>query len=179
MTGRVVIILVDALREDTSLNPKVMPFLQELNLKAVTMYFLALPLLWSYILNGFVVTWTLPHFSSIFLGFLSIVQGLFVPVIGLVLWRPERADLQVRPKPLVLALLTASTRTSLVISLQLMEKKNTDSASKIIVKMKNTSPRYQLSRNIVPIARVTVTAITTIFTANVRFLPSSRWLWDT
>ena len=56
-----------------------------LSFTAVTLYILAWPFLWSYVVNGFEVTWTLPHFPSMFLGFLSIVQGLFVSVIGFLL----------------------------------------------------------------------------------------------
>ena len=48
-------------------------------------YLLSLPLLWSYMLNGALVSWTLPDFASMFLGFLSLLQILFVSVIGLVL----------------------------------------------------------------------------------------------
>lgn len=56
-----------------------------LNWVACILYLLALPVLWSYHRNGALVTWTLPEFSSMFLGFLSILQGLFVTVIGLAL----------------------------------------------------------------------------------------------
>jgi hypothetical protein len=46
---------------------------------------LMLPILWSYILNGTVVTWTLPDFPSMFQGFLALIQALAVAAIGLVL----------------------------------------------------------------------------------------------
>ncbi len=51
----------------------------------VTLYLLALPALWSYALNGLIITWALPDFLSMFLGFLSIVQGLLVAALGLLL----------------------------------------------------------------------------------------------
>ena len=56
-----------------------------LSLTFITLYILALPVLWSYALNGVLVTWTLPEFSSMFLGFLSLIQGLIVAVLGLLL----------------------------------------------------------------------------------------------
>ena len=51
----------------------------------VTLYLLTLPALWNYYRNGSLITWTLPEFGSMFLGFLSIGQGLFVAAIGLLL----------------------------------------------------------------------------------------------
>jgi hypothetical protein len=53
-----------------------------------TIYILSLPLLLSYTLNGAVVNWTLPDASGMlimFLGFISLIQGLMVAVIGLLL----------------------------------------------------------------------------------------------
>ena len=44
----------------------------------VTLAVLALPVLWSYTLNGLFVTWRLPDFASMFLGFLSMLQILLV-----------------------------------------------------------------------------------------------------
>lgn len=54
-------------------------------LTLVTLYLLTLPILWSFALNGVVVTWTLPDFASAFLSFLSSIQILMVAVAGL-LW---------------------------------------------------------------------------------------------
>lgn len=54
-------------------------------LTALTLYLLALPILWSYAINGAVVTWVLPDFASMFVGFLSLIQSLMVALIGLVL----------------------------------------------------------------------------------------------
>ncbi len=51
----------------------------------VTIYLLALPVLFSLALNGARVTWTLPDFASTFVAFLSGIQILFVAVVGLVL----------------------------------------------------------------------------------------------
>lgn len=51
----------------------------------VMLAILALPVLWSYTLNGLFVTWRLPEFFSMFLGFLSALQILLVGVIGLLL----------------------------------------------------------------------------------------------
>ena len=56
-----------------------------LDLALTTIYLLFLPVLLSYALNGLFVTWTLPDFRSMFLGFLSVVQVLFVAVFGLLL----------------------------------------------------------------------------------------------
>ncbi len=44
-----------------------------------------LPALASYVLNGPVVGWTLPDFGTFFLGFLAVLQALFVAAVGLVL----------------------------------------------------------------------------------------------
>jgi len=49
------------------------------------LYLLALPVLWSYAINGALVTWTTPEMASMFMGFLSILQGLIAAVIGLIL----------------------------------------------------------------------------------------------
>jgi hypothetical protein len=56
-----------------------------LGLALVTIYLLALPVLWSFLLNGALVTWTLPDFASTFLAFLSGIQILIVAVLGIVL----------------------------------------------------------------------------------------------
>jgi hypothetical protein len=48
----------------------------------VTVALLALPVLWSYAFNGMFVTWRLPGFTSMFLGFLSLLQILFIGVLG-------------------------------------------------------------------------------------------------
>jgi hypothetical protein len=56
-----------------------------LDLALTAIYLLFLPVLLSYALNGLFVTWTLPDFRSMFLGFLSVVQVLFVAVFGLLL----------------------------------------------------------------------------------------------
>ena len=50
-----------------------------------TLYFLLLPALWSYSLNGAVASWTLPHFPSMFLAFFSLLQITFVVGWGLIL----------------------------------------------------------------------------------------------
>jgi hypothetical protein len=54
-----------------------------LNLTLLTLYLLALPILWNYYRNGLLITWTLPEFSSMYLGFLCILQSLFVALFGL------------------------------------------------------------------------------------------------
>ena len=46
---------------------------------------LLLPVLWSFVWNGALVTWALPDFASMFLAFLSLVQILLVSVVGLLL----------------------------------------------------------------------------------------------
>ncbi len=45
-------------------------------------YILSLPVLVNYSLNGLLVHWHLPEFQSSFLGFLSLVQILFVALLG-------------------------------------------------------------------------------------------------
>ena len=56
-----------------------------LGLTLLTAYLLLLPVLWSYVLNGVRVTWTLPEMTSMFLAFISLIQILVVAVIGLAL----------------------------------------------------------------------------------------------
>ncbi len=55
-----------------------------LSLTLMILYTLLLPVLWNYFRNGAVVTWTLPEMGSMFLGFLSILQGLYISIFGLV-----------------------------------------------------------------------------------------------
>lgn len=55
-----------------------------LGLVLVITYLLMLPVLWSYTLNGALVTWTLPDFASAFLAFISLIQILMVAILGLV-----------------------------------------------------------------------------------------------
>ncbi len=54
-------------------------------LALVTVYLLALPILWSYALNGLFVTWALPDFGSLFLALISGIQVLAVAVGGILL----------------------------------------------------------------------------------------------
>jgi hypothetical protein len=56
-----------------------------LALTLVILYLLLLPVLWSFALNGALVTWTLPDMGSMFLAFISLIQFLVVSVFGLVL----------------------------------------------------------------------------------------------
>lgn len=58
-------------------------FIHSLSYTWIALYLLCLPVLWSYTLNGHLVTWTLPDFSSAFLGFLAMLQMLFVGLLGL------------------------------------------------------------------------------------------------
>jgi hypothetical protein len=48
-----------------------------------SIYLLSLPVLLSFTINGMLVGWTLPEFGSMFLAFLSLIQILFVGVLGL------------------------------------------------------------------------------------------------
>jgi hypothetical protein len=51
----------------------------------VTLYLLALPILWNFALNGPLITWTMPDMASMFMGFLSILQVLVIAAVGLLL----------------------------------------------------------------------------------------------
>ena len=51
----------------------------------VTIYLVSLPAVWSFVWNGAVVTWTLPDFLSVFLGFLAMIQVLILAILGLAL----------------------------------------------------------------------------------------------
>jgi hypothetical protein len=50
-----------------------------------TIYLLALPILLSFAVNGFTLTWTLPEWHTLFIGLLSLIQSLIVAVVGLLL----------------------------------------------------------------------------------------------
>jgi len=50
-----------------------------------TIYFLSLPVLLSFAVNGFTLTWTLPEWHTLFIGLLSLIQWLVVSVVGLLL----------------------------------------------------------------------------------------------
>ena len=50
-----------------------------------TIYLLALPILLSFAINGFTVTWTLPEWYTLFTGLFSLIQSLAVAALGLVL----------------------------------------------------------------------------------------------
>jgi hypothetical protein len=56
-----------------------------LGVTGIILYLLALPSLWSFALNGALVTWRLPDMASMFVGFLSILQSMVVAVVGLLL----------------------------------------------------------------------------------------------
>ncbi|MGD9049794.1 MAG: alkaline phosphatase family protein [Anaerolineae bacterium] len=56
-----------------------------LGLTLTVAYLLLLPVLWSFVLNGTLVTWTLPEMASMFLGFIALIQILVVAVVGLAL----------------------------------------------------------------------------------------------
>jgi hypothetical protein len=56
-----------------------------LDLALTILYLLLLPVLFSFGLNGPLVTWALPDFASTFLAFLSLLQVLIVAVLGLLL----------------------------------------------------------------------------------------------
>jgi len=51
----------------------------------ILLYMLFLPILWNLYRNGILISWTLPEFGSMFIGFLSILQSMFVAVFGLLL----------------------------------------------------------------------------------------------
>ena len=50
-----------------------------------TIYLLALPILVSFAVNGTLVTWTLPEFYTSYIALLSLIQWIFVAVLGLLL----------------------------------------------------------------------------------------------
>jgi len=56
-----------------------------LGLTFTTIYLLFIPVMYSFWLNGAIVTWTLPDFASSFLAFLSLIQILLISIIGLLL----------------------------------------------------------------------------------------------
>jgi hypothetical protein len=50
-----------------------------------TIYMLSLPILLSFALNGFFVTWTLPEYYTLYIGLLSLIQSMIVASVGLAL----------------------------------------------------------------------------------------------
>jgi hypothetical protein len=56
-----------------------------LSLVWFVLYLLAFPILLSFALNGLLPTWTLPEFTTQFLGFIAVAQCLFVAALGLLL----------------------------------------------------------------------------------------------
>lgn len=56
-----------------------------LELALVVIYLLSLPVWFSFWLNGFAASWTLPHFPSLFMAFISLIQILMAAVMGMVL----------------------------------------------------------------------------------------------
>ena len=56
-----------------------------LALALTTVYLVALPILWSYAVNGLFVTWALPDFGSLFLALISGIQVLAVAAGGILL----------------------------------------------------------------------------------------------
>ncbi|MBC8497134.1 MAG: hypothetical protein H8D37_05685, partial [Chloroflexi bacterium] len=56
-----------------------------LELTIITIFLLALPVLWYVMFNGVLVTWTLPDQASMFLAFIAILQILVVSISGLIL----------------------------------------------------------------------------------------------
>jgi hypothetical protein len=49
-----------------------------------TIYLVGLPALLSFAVNGAVVSWTLPEFYTLYIGLLSVIQWIFIAVVGLV-----------------------------------------------------------------------------------------------
>ncbi|MFN3741438.1 MAG: alkaline phosphatase family protein [Anaerolineales bacterium] len=48
----------------------------------LSLFLTVTPLLISFIWNGALITWTLPHFRTLFLGFLATIQSLLLAVLG-------------------------------------------------------------------------------------------------
>jgi len=51
----------------------------------LSLYLLSIPVLVNFVINGMIITWTLPEFTSMFLGFISLIQILLVAALGVVL----------------------------------------------------------------------------------------------
>jgi hypothetical protein len=47
------------------------------------LFITGLPVLWSFVMNGVLVTWTLPEYGSSFVALLGLIQGLSLAVFGL------------------------------------------------------------------------------------------------
>jgi len=49
-----------------------------------TIYLVGFPVLLSFAVNGAVVSWTLPEFYTLYIGLLSVIQWIFIALVGLV-----------------------------------------------------------------------------------------------
>ncbi|HKJ27184.1 MAG TPA: alkaline phosphatase family protein [Anaerolineales bacterium] len=56
-----------------------------LKLSLTILFLLMIPIMWNYYNNGLVISWTLPDFLPMFLGFLSLIQALIASVLSLLL----------------------------------------------------------------------------------------------
>jgi hypothetical protein len=56
-----------------------------LDFTLTTIFLISIPVLWSFTLNGALITWTLPDFFSTFVSFLALIQMLIVSMTGLIL----------------------------------------------------------------------------------------------
>lgn len=56
-----------------------------LYLTGLTIYLWVLPALWNYSVNGFLPTWHLPNFQTMFIGILALLQVISVALVGVVL----------------------------------------------------------------------------------------------
>ncbi|MBT3322696.1 MAG: sulfatase-like hydrolase/transferase [Anaerolineae bacterium] len=54
-------------------------------LTVITLWLLLLPVLWHTAVNGMTVSWLLPNFPIMFRAFLSLVQAIMIPIIGILL----------------------------------------------------------------------------------------------
>ncbi len=69
-----------------------------LSFTLMTIYILSLPILLSFALNGVFITWTLPDFLTMFLGFLFVLQSLIIAALGLILTGLTGAIAAIVPK---------------------------------------------------------------------------------
>jgi hypothetical protein len=51
----------------------------------LTIYILTLPILLTFAINGFTITWAQPEWYTMFIGLLSLIQSMVVAMVGFVL----------------------------------------------------------------------------------------------
>ncbi len=77
--------LVYTWRQKSLRQPPIQAGISTLEVALAVIYLLSLPVWVSFWLNGFAAGWTLPHFPSLFMAFISLIQILMAAALGILL----------------------------------------------------------------------------------------------